>query len=192
MFSIAKCPLYHAESVPVHADDVQALRDRMQEPQRHRLLHGYPLAAAMRRDEGQPGQNVFFDPHAGRDLLVDVPPHPLCDPAVTGCGFCPFPHERYHAGGAGKVVEHVVREIDGQLNRQPALAYRHVAAHYLGLELIVIAARLGFAVFLTMGFAAGVGLRGGMSLANPIAVRLCAGFFLWSLALISCVTSRRA
>jgi hypothetical protein len=30
----------------------------MQKPQRHRLLHGYPLAAAMRhREPGQPAEN---------------------------------------------------------------------------------------------------------------------------------------
>jgi oxygen-independent coproporphyrinogen-3 oxidase len=105
----------------------------MHKPQRHRLLHGYPLAAAMRRREpGHLAQDVFFDPHAGRELLVGVLPHPFCNPAVTGCGFCTFPHERYHAGRAGEVVEHVVQEIDGRLARQPALIRRRVAALYIG------------------------------------------------------------
>jgi hypothetical protein len=61
-----------------------------------------------------------------------------------------------------------------------------------GLEFLAMIANLGFAVFLTVGFAAGSGLTSGMSLTNPIAVRLGAGFFVWSLALISSVTSRRA
>jgi oxygen-independent coproporphyrinogen-3 oxidase len=105
----------------------------MRKPQRHRLLHGYPLAAAMRhREPGQPAEDVLFDPHAGRDLLVGVLPHPFCNPAVTGCGFCTFPHERYHAARAAEVVEHVVQEIDGLLARQPALARRRVAALYIG------------------------------------------------------------
>jgi oxygen-independent coproporphyrinogen-3 oxidase len=109
------------------------LRHRLRKPQRHRLLHGYPLAAAMRpRGSGDPAKDVFFDPHAGRDLLVGVLPHPFCNPAVAGCGFCTFPHEPYHAGRAGEVVEHVVREIDGRLVRQPALARRRVAALYFG------------------------------------------------------------
>jgi coproporphyrinogen III oxidase-like Fe-S oxidoreductase len=133
MFPLATLPFYRAESVPVNENDAQVLRDRMRKPQRHRLLHGYPLAAAMRRrNPGQLPEDVFFDPHAGRDLLVGVLPHPFCNPAVTGCGFCTFPHERYHAGRAGEVVEHVVQEIDDRLARQPALARRRVAALYIG------------------------------------------------------------
>jgi hypothetical protein len=66
------------------------------------------------------------------------------------------------------------------------------ASHGLGLELLAILAKLGFAVLLTQGFVCRLGLTTGMSLANPIAARLCAGFFLWSLALISCVRSRHA
>jgi oxygen-independent coproporphyrinogen-3 oxidase len=133
MFPIATPSFYHAESDAVKGDDVQVLRDRLRKPQRHRLLHGYPLAAAMpHRDAGRPAADVPFDPDAGRDLLVGVLPHPFCNPAVTGCGFCTFPHERYHAGRAAEVVGHVVREIDGRLARQPALAGRRVAALYFG------------------------------------------------------------
>ncbi len=66
------------------------------------------------------------------------------------------------------------------------------AACDLGPELLAIITRLVFSIFLTLGFAAGLGLSGGMNIASPIAVRLCEGFFLWSLALVSCATSRRA
>jgi oxygen-independent coproporphyrinogen-3 oxidase len=133
MFSLTTLPFSGAASVPVNADDTQVLRDRLRKPQRHRLLHGYPLAASMRRrDPGQPAADVFFDPRAGRDLLVGVLPHPFCNPAVTGCGFCTFPHERYHAGQAGEIVEHVIQEIDGRIARQPALARRRVCALYIG------------------------------------------------------------
>ena len=76
--------------------------------------------------------DVFFDPRASRDLLVGVLPHPFCNPAVTGCGFCTFPHERYDAGRAAEVVDHVVQEIDSRLARQPALARRRVGALYIG------------------------------------------------------------
>jgi oxygen-independent coproporphyrinogen-3 oxidase len=95
------------------------LRRRMTRPQRHRLLHGYPLAAAL-----HPADAV--DPHAAvalgrtdRKLLVGVLPHPFCNPAVTGCGFCVFPHE---PGNAAKgtpvvrsVIEEVSRTVDGQM-----------------------------------------------------------------------------
>jgi oxygen-independent coproporphyrinogen-3 oxidase len=133
MLPLVTLPLSPTEPAPVNGDDAQVLRDRMRKPQRHRLLHGYPLAAAMRqRDQGHPAGDVLFDPDAGRDLLVGVLPHPFCNPAVTGCGFSTFPHQRYHVGRAGEVVEHVVREIDARLARQPGLARRRVAALYLG------------------------------------------------------------
>jgi hypothetical protein len=67
-----------------------------------------------------------------------------------------------------------------------------VAALYFGLEFLAIIAKLGLAVFLTVGFVAAIGLTSGVSPINPIAVRLCTGFFLWSLTLILSVTSRSA
>jgi oxygen-independent coproporphyrinogen-3 oxidase len=125
--------LYHAGRAAVNQADAEELRDRMTKPQRHRLLHGYPLAAAMRhRAPDQPAGDVFFDPRCGRDLLVGVLPHPFCNPAVTGCGFCTFPHERFHARRAAEVVEHVVEEIDRRIDRQPSLDRRRVAALYIG------------------------------------------------------------
>jgi coproporphyrinogen III oxidase-like Fe-S oxidoreductase len=133
MLSLATLPLYDSESLLVTEDNAQVLRARMRKPQRHRLLHGYPLAAAMRRRVGDsPAQDVYFDPRAGRDLLVGVLPHPFCNPAVTGCGFCTFPHQRYHEERAGEVVEHVTRDIDARLSRQPSLAHRRATALYIG------------------------------------------------------------
>ena len=132
MLPLATLPLNDAERLPVHEDAAQVLRDRMRKPQRHRLLHGYPLAAAMRRRDPSQQADVFFDPHAGRDLLVGILPHPYCNPAVMGCGFCTFPHERYHTGRAAELVEHVMQEIDSRLVHQPALARRRVAALYIG------------------------------------------------------------
>ncbi len=38
----APLPSYHVQSVPVNGGDAQVLRNRMQKPQRHRLLHGDP------------------------------------------------------------------------------------------------------------------------------------------------------
>ena len=60
------------------------------------------------------------------------------------------------------------------------------------MQLLDIVARLGFSLFITAGFGAGLCLYTGMTLANPNLVRECGGVFLWTLALISCVTSRRA
>ena len=105
----------------------------MQRPQRHRLLHGYPLAAAMPRSTG-PGHadedTPEFDP--GRGLLVGVLPHPFCNPAVAGCGFCTFPHEAFSGRRAAVVIDHVVREIDRRARGDPSLAGRPVAGLYFG------------------------------------------------------------
>ena len=59
-----------------------------------------------------------FDPRRG--LLVGVLPHPFCNPAVAGCGFCTFPHEAFTSRKAAVVIDHVVREIEQTLQRGPA------------------------------------------------------------------------
>jgi oxygen-independent coproporphyrinogen-3 oxidase len=130
MLSLVSLP---AGSAPRQDDALAYLRARMAKPQRHRLLHGYPLAAAMRpRSQRSPVPDVTFARAGGRGLLVGVLPHPFCSPAVEGCGFCTFAHERYDAGAATEVVEHVVSEIEGRLRRQPGLVRRPVAALYFG------------------------------------------------------------
>jgi oxygen-independent coproporphyrinogen-3 oxidase len=133
MLPLATVPSYRAESAPVNQNDADFLRGRMRKPQRHRLLHGYPLAAAMPRlPADQPGADVVFYPNTSRDLLIGVLPHPFCNPAVTGCGFCTFPHEAYRAPDAAAVVEAVLTEIDRRVRRQPWLHGRTVAALYFG------------------------------------------------------------
>src|SRR5271156_2807570 len=109
------------------------LRRRMQGPQRHRLLHGYPLAAAMPRiAEDQHRDTILpeFDPRRG--LLVGVLPHPFCNPAVAGCGFCTFPHEAFTSRKAAWAIDHVVREIEQTLQARPDLAGRPIAGLYFG------------------------------------------------------------
>jgi coproporphyrinogen III oxidase-like Fe-S oxidoreductase len=116
-----------------HSDAAEELRARMQKPQRHRLLHGYPLAAAMRsREASQKDHDLVYPQDTARGLLVGVLPHPFCNPAVTGCGFCTFPHQPYNAAQAADIVEHVLKEIDGRVARQPALHRRAVTALYFG------------------------------------------------------------
>jgi hypothetical protein len=60
------------------------------------------------------------------------------------------------------------------------------------MELLAVIARLGLSLFLTAGFAAGLVLHTGMPLSSPNLVRACEGFFFWTLALISSLTSRRS
>jgi oxygen-independent coproporphyrinogen-3 oxidase len=119
-------------TLPVIDRPAQELDRRLRGPQRHRLLHGYPLAAAMwPRRAGAP-DDVRLDPAAGRGLLVGVLPHPFCNPAVTGCGFCTFPHEKYDASRAAQVVTAVCREVEARAHRQPELVGRAVTALYFG------------------------------------------------------------
>jgi len=102
-------------------------------PQRHRLLHGYPLAASLHSAEGLDENLVVAHGRTERKLLVGVLPHPFCNPAVTGCGFCVFPHEPGNAAKGTPVVRSVIQEIiqtvDGQLID---LFNRDVTALYFG------------------------------------------------------------
>lgn len=114
-------------------DEQTFLRDRMRKPQRHRLLHGYPLAHAMpRKPAPSPIADIQFAPATHHGLLVGVLPHPFCNPALTGCGFCTFPHEAYRSDRAASTVEAVAREIEQRLARQPDLQQRPVAGLYFG------------------------------------------------------------
>ncbi len=114
---------------PEHAE----LRRRMQRPQRHRLLHGYPLAAATPHVADEERRDAIVpDFDTGRGILVGVLPHPFCNPQVSGCGFCTFPHEAFTSRKASEVIEHVVREIEQTLEARPALAGRPIAGLYFG------------------------------------------------------------
>ena len=121
------------DQITSSATAMREMHRRMQGPQRHRLLHGYPLTAAMsRRTDAAPEEDVRFDPDSGRRLLVGVLPHPFCNPSVTGCGFCTFPHQSYNSNKAQDVVESVIQEIQQQIASRPALHRRRVAALYFG------------------------------------------------------------
>ena len=117
------------------AEERTELRRRMRLPQRHRLLHGYPQAAAMLRRQGSaewPFRDIEFGPASARGLLVGVLPHPFCNPALAGCGFCTFPHEAFNASKSQKIVDAVIREIKDRVGWWSALRRRPVTALYFG------------------------------------------------------------
>ncbi len=90
----------------------EELQYRMNRPQRHRLLHGYPQAIAMHSArEVEPDLDLLVDSKTKRELLIGVLPHPFCNPAVTGCGFCTFPHESGNSARTEEVVEAVKKEM---------------------------------------------------------------------------------
>lgn len=113
------------------------LIERMQKPQRHRLLHGFPLAAAMPtlspealRVQSRSRFQHSFRP--SRKLLVGVLPHSFCNPSVPGCGFCTFPHEVFNRSKATEVTQAVCQEIRNRLEIAPQLQHRTVTALYFG------------------------------------------------------------
>jgi len=127
------------EDIGAFADDVDELHRRMARPQRHRLLHGYPLAAAMPTADSRHGdlvraraQRYCFSRAEDRGLLVGVLPHPFCNPLVRGCGFCTFPHQRFRRSQAAATVERVIEEIGDRLAAEPSLFGRSIAGLYFG------------------------------------------------------------
>lgn len=123
----------HDLLVPASTVDASELQRRMSRPQRHRLLHGYPLAAAVPRiADADRIDSILPSYHPEKGLLVGVLPHPYCNPAVAGCGFCTFPHELFNARKATRVIEHVADEIRHRTEARPELTGRRVDALYIG------------------------------------------------------------
>lgn len=109
------------------------LRRRMTLPQRHRLLHGYPLAAALHSADEVPEDHAVAFNRSKRKLLVGVLPHPYCNPAVTGCGYCTFPHEPGNAAKGTPVVQAVIDEISRTVEGQMMDLFRQpITALYFG------------------------------------------------------------
>ena len=117
----------------------ELLHHRMSKPQRHRLLHGFPLAAAMpfvndeaRKLSDANDERFAFGHHVDRELLVGVLPHSFCNPKIAGCGFCTFPHEDYSSLKAAAVVNGVIQEIDARMASAPHLRGRTIPGLYFG------------------------------------------------------------
>jgi len=93
-------------------------------PQRHRLLQGYPMAHHLRQlNSGESVDRIFnILETAVRPCIVGVLPHPFCNPAVKGCGFCTFPQESYRNSTAEQVVAEVVREVSAWKWNKPVEA----------------------------------------------------------------------
>jgi oxygen-independent coproporphyrinogen-3 oxidase len=89
------------------------LTRRMGRVQRHRLLHGYPMAPLMTTDvaDFEVRSTEARVASRGRRAIVGVLPHPFCNPAVKGCGFCTFPHEDYNRPLAHDLALAVAKEI---------------------------------------------------------------------------------
>ncbi len=105
----------------------------MSRPQRHRLLHGYPMRPLMQPLPPSPNApEATLDVDPARGLLVGVLPHTYCNPKVRGCGFCTFPHERHTNEGARESVASVVRELEQRVAATSSLRGRRVEGLYFG------------------------------------------------------------
>jgi len=107
---------------------------RQQGPQRHRLLHGYPMAPLM-HPAGQDPLDGLEDGIAigdRRGLMVGVLPHPFCNPKVKGCGYCTFPQEMFSPAAAARTTGLVAEEIRRFAQARPYFRGRKVAALYFG------------------------------------------------------------
>lgn len=118
-------------SSPDHVATRQELARRMNGPQRHRLLQGYPMVPLM-RPVTDPDRVEAWPIDRSRPLIVGVLPHPFCNPSVSGCGFCTFPHEQYRGRDARAVTDRVVLEVEARAGRIEGLANRSVEALYFG------------------------------------------------------------
>lgn len=120
-----------------HMDEL--LHHRMSKPQRHRLLHGFPLSAAMpfatdevRKLSDANDERFALEHHPDRGLLIGVLPHSFCNPKIAGCGFCTFPHEEFSSLKADAVVNGVIQEIDARMVSAPHLRRRSIPGLYFG------------------------------------------------------------
>lgn len=114
------------------------LRRLMERPQRHRLLHGYPLAAAMPylvKSNSQTLERIsemHLRAPVPNSFLIGILPHPFCNPKIAGCGFCTFPHETYSAAKGEAVAASVVQEIQHFAVRNPQVLGLRPNAVYFG------------------------------------------------------------
>lgn len=109
------------------------ITENIAKPQRHRLLHGYPMPALMHNINDNLNKiinGISID--RSRNLLIGILPHAFCNPTVKGCGFCTFPHEMYNANAMDLVVKNVSKEIELFVKSQPDFQNRIVSALYFG------------------------------------------------------------
>jgi oxygen-independent coproporphyrinogen-3 oxidase len=117
----------------------QLVKSRLKRPQRHRLLHGFPLATSMpfldqeTRRAAERGDSRFqHDYQSSKPLLVGVLPHSYCNPKIAGCGFCTFPHEDFSSLKATAAVHGVIQEIQTRVSGSPSLEGKPIDALYFG------------------------------------------------------------
>lgn len=103
--------------IPEHLQaQLDQLGSYMAQVQGYRLLDGFPRPHLMLEvDHEDPEYRRWthgptkVDP--GRELIVGVLPHSMCNPSVEACGFCTFPHEHLNMSMVRRTVPLVIAEI---------------------------------------------------------------------------------
>jgi len=106
---------------------------RMKQPQRHRLLHGYPMTTGMNVIDGPPNELFHALPReTDKNLCIGVIPHPLCNPQVSHCGYCTFPFEWYKPEKEISSIATVCAEIRSLTEKKKHLMGNAVSSLYFG------------------------------------------------------------
>ncbi|MCK9330431.1 MAG: radical SAM protein [Candidatus Cloacimonetes bacterium] len=86
---------------------------RMNKVQRHRLLHGFPMPDASVEVDNFYIKNINeLDIDFNKKIALGIIPHPMCNPKIKACGYCPFPHENYNQERMEKSVLSVIKELN--------------------------------------------------------------------------------
>jgi coproporphyrinogen III oxidase-like Fe-S oxidoreductase len=105
---------------------------RMKQPQRHRLLQGYPMMPLMRGYAPEDPHQVPAIPDTNKELIVGIMPHTFCNPTIRDCGFCTFPNQKYDKHAASITTARVCDEIYETVRNHPGLGKRCIRALYFG------------------------------------------------------------
>jgi coproporphyrinogen III oxidase-like Fe-S oxidoreductase len=138
------------------------LTSRMERPQRHRLLQGFPplplmqeatlnhpsglvrqadgavirsrlSSAEIKKGESKEWDDPFINIDNSRPLIIGIIPHTQCIPQTPACGFCTFPHDAPNKGERAAVIRTVARDIEEVVEGHgDKLAGRRVDAIYFG------------------------------------------------------------
>jgi coproporphyrinogen III oxidase-like Fe-S oxidoreductase len=106
---------------------------RMQRTQRHRLLHGFPMPQASKFIRCSLSDSLKeFNLDNEKPLALGIIGHPMCNPQIRGCGYCPFPHENYNAERMKISINAVINELKSLDLKYPRILNRKISSVYFG------------------------------------------------------------
>lgn len=106
------------------------LRQKMKRPQRHRLLHAYPMTSGLDPYDGHPRQ--LMHTHRKKRNAIGIIPHTFCNTGLKGCGFCTFPHEKYSKTGIKESMQAVIKELQIRKQTSSSFVTAPLSSIYIG------------------------------------------------------------